>query len=264
MADNSQCITPLDKGSINWTTGTITVTGFASPESNIHSPGDTVPGSARADANRRLLDIMKGIRISNTLSVGEYASRNDIILAGIEARARDAVTVQQYYTSALDVELTIETQIFGGLLQLILPEDIRQIPKINPETITQADPTNKPYTGLILDLRGLNFEPVLYPTIISEQGREIYSALFISREFAVQYGVARYTCSMEMAREWERIGKNPLIFKGLRKSGKDHSAVVINSADTKKIEKATERHEFLRECRVVLILGDPPAQTSKE
>jgi len=189
--------------------------------------------------------------------VGQYASQNDIILAGIEKTARDAVITRQYYTSALDVELKIETNIWGGFLQLVLPDDIRQIPKINTEKpVDTAKPEMGyiPYTGLIIDAQGLELEQTLYPTIISEQGNEIYSSLFISREFAVQYGVCTYACSLDGAIRKKRIGSHPLVFKGLRKSNNKNASIVISMADTKQIEKILERHIFLKECRVVIVV----------
>jgi len=125
----------------------------------------------------------------------------------------------------MDVEMLVQTRIFGGFLQLVLPDDIRQIPKINPEiqAVPQIEPGKIPYTGLILDIRELAFEPVLYPVIISEQGDLIYSALFISREFAVQHGVCKYLCSMNNALQDPRVGSHPLVLKGLRIAGKDNT-----------------------------------------
>ncbi len=219
-----------------------------------------MPGSARANASKKIIEILKQLKIHNTLTVDQYASKNDIILAGIEKTARDALIVKQYYTSALDVEVMIETSIFGGFLQLVLPDDIRQISKINMEKsknkaqLSTTGMGNIPYTGLIIDAQGLELEPVLYPTIISEKGNEIYSSLFISREFAVQYGVTTYVPTMDEAKKNKRIGSHPLVFKGLRKSDNDNSSIVISMADTKKIEKATERHTFLKECRVIIVM----------
>lgn len=250
-----QCVTFFDYGKINWSTGKITAVGRAVPEGNKESDIESVPGSARADANWHIIEILKQIKIYNTLTVGSYASKNDVILAGIEKTARDAVTIRQTYTSALDVEIVIETSIFGGLLQLVLPDDIRQIPGIRLEkALPVQTPMGKiPYTGLILDARGLSVEPVLYPVIVSEQGKEIYSSLFVSREFAVQYGVCIYLCDMEKAAVHKRVGFNPLIVKGLRKSGKEDTSIIISMSDAKKLEKVKERHEFLKECRVIIV-----------
>jgi hypothetical protein len=254
-SENHHCIISLDHGTINWSTGTVTTVGVAPPritKANRHEPD---AGSARADANRRLIDMLKQIRIHNDLRVGMYAAQNDTIMAGIEKTARDAAIIRQYYTSALDVELAIQTRIFGGFLQLVLPDEIRQIPRINPEIrpSDQIESGKIPYTGLILDIRELEFEPVLYPVIVSEQGDFIYSSLYISREFAVQHGVCKYLCSMDKALEDPRVGSHPLVLKGLRTAGKDNTAIVISTADAKAVEKATERHLFLKQCRVIFV-----------
>ena len=190
--------------------------------------------------------------------MGQYAAQNDLILAGIEKTAKDAPVIRQYYTSALDVQLTVQARFYGGFLQLVLPDEIRQIPKINPEASPagHTEPGNIPFTGLILDVQGLDFEPLLYPVIVSEQGRTIYSDVFISREFAVQHGVCKYVCSMESALQDPRVGSHPLVLKGLRTTGKKNTAIVISMADAKQIEQATERHLFLKQCRVIFVTGN--------
>ena len=253
------CITRFENGAINWSTGKISAIGKASPEDNKEGSHESVLGSARADANRQIIDILKQIKINNILSVGEYASKNDVILAGMEKTARDASFLKLYYTSALSVELMIETSIFGSFLQLILPEEIRQIPKISPDIPQEKIKMTGEifYTGLIIDARGLGVEPVLNPLVVSEQGHTIYSSVFISREFAVQKGVSKYLCSMDQAVKDKRIGNHPLVFKGLRKEGKPTTAIVISMSDYRLLEKVTERHTFLKECRVIIVKDNP-------
>ena len=255
--ENFHCITRFEHGTINWTTGNILAIGKASVEDNTKTSQKSVPGSARADANRHIIDILKQLIINNSLSVGEYASKNDVILAGIEKTARDAVIKKQYYTSALSVEIIIETNMFGGFLQLVLPEKIKQIPQINFEKPGEKEKSRKPgenlYTGLIIDARKLDVEPILNPVITSEQGHEIYSSTFISREFAVQNGVCKYFCNMEEALKDDRIGSHPLVLKGLRSAGEQNRAIVISMSDYNLLEKTTERHTFLKECRLIIV-----------
>lgn len=249
------CITRFEGGTINWSTGHIFSVGKASPQVKTDASQESVPGSARADANRKIIDILKNIKINNALSVQEYASENDIILAGIEKTARDSSILKQYYTSALAVEIMIETSMFGGFLQLVLPDEIRQIPQLtfDAEPVLSQGIEANLYTGMIIDARGLGVEPVLNPVIVSEQGHEVYSPVFISREFAVQKGVCKYLCSMNQAVKDKRIGNNPLVFKSLRKGGKQNTAIVISIADYRKLEKISERHDFLKECRVIIV-----------
>ena len=261
--DAPHCIRQFENGAINWSAGQVMVTGKAAPEVNSAGVPVPMPGSARTQATRNILDILKQIKITPDISVGEYASTHDVILAGLEKTARDAVITRQLYTSAMDVEVRMETHIFGGFLQLVLPVDIRQIPKIADQKSKSKSKTNSslpaipmnriPYTGLIIDARGLDLDPILYPTIVSEEGKEIYSSLFISREFAVQYGVAVYLCEMEAALAERRIGSNPMVFKALRMAGNKTGAIVVSMADAVDLEKVTERHKFLKECRVIIV-----------
>lgn len=256
----------LENGYIDWTTGRVTAIGHAAPEINAEGKAMTMPGSARAYATRNLIAIFKQMKVSGDLTVGEYASTHDAILAGIEKIAQNARICRQLYTSALDVEVRVEAPFYGGFLQLVLPDHIRQIPKISELKQDPAEPVNnapsavvsaKPYTGLIVDARTLNLEPVLYPTIVSEQGRELYSSVFVSREFAVQNGVCAYLCDMDQALASDRVGSNPLVVKALRKTGDKTGAIVMSMADTNTLDRATERHTFLRACRVIVVANPP-------
>ena len=241
---------------MNWSTGRIQATGKAFPNDKNLTSQDWIKGAARADANRNIIKILKGIKLSNIMKVEQYAGKNDVILAGIEKTARDAAILRQYYTSALAVEMTIETSIFGGFLQLVLPEDIRQIPGISPEiTGGSSDRAFRGpvYTGLVIDTNGLDFEPVLNPVIVSEHGHHVYSAAYISREFVVKNGVVKYLCSMNQALKDTRVGNHPLVVKALRKEGDKNTSIVINLADYRALEKSPERHTFLKECRVIIV-----------
>ena len=253
--ENFHCITRFEKGRVNWTTGKILALGKASVADNTKTSYRSVPGSARADANRHIIDILKQLIINDSLSVGEYASKNDVILAGIENTARNAVIKKQYYTSALSVEITIETHMFGGFLQLVLPEKIKQIPQVSfTKSGEKTEKQERPlYTGLIIDAQNLDVKPVLCPVIMSEQGHNIYTASFISREFAVQNGVCKYYCNMQQALKDERTGSRPLVLKGLRSAGKQNTAIIVSMSDYHILEKIAERHKFLRESRLIIV-----------
>jgi len=249
------CITKFETGTVNWTTGMIMASGKASPADQSLESKELVTLSAKAEAVKNILDTLKQIKINNELTVNDYASQSTVILAGLEKTARGAGVSKQVYTSALAAEITLETSMFGGFLQLVLPEEIRQIPKINPEINPKIVPGigKSLYSGLVIDARGLGIEPVLDPVIISEQGHEIYSSVFISREFAVQNGICKYVCNLDQALQDKRIGDNPMVLKGLRKEGSKNATLVISMSDYLVLEKTTERHTFLNECRVIIV-----------
>lgn len=252
---NGDCITKFETGTVNWTTGMVTASGKASPANQSPASKESVSLYAKAEAVKNILETLKQIKINNELTVNDYASKSVVILAGLEKTAREAMVSKQIYTSALSLEITLETSLFGGFLQLVLPEEIRQIPKINPEFNPNILPVigKSPYSGLVIDARGLGIEPVLDPVIVSEQGHEVYSSVFISREFAVQNGICKYVCNLDQAVQDKRIGDNPMVIKGLRKEGSKNATIVISMSDYLALEKTTERHAFLNECRVIIV-----------
>jgi len=244
----------FEHGSINWSTGSITAKGKAAPlKENKNKLSSSIPGAANADAMKNLIDILKNIKIARQ-SVEEFVASNDDIMAQFENTISDVSAIKQYYTSDGALEIEVKTSMYGSFLQFILPHTIAQIPEIH--SIKVSDEVLKQrgkYTGLVLDTRGLKFKPLLYPIIKNEYGEEIYSELYINREYAVQRGICQYSCDMEKAVADKRVGANPLVLKGLR-IGDESNSIIINKSDAEKIEKIIERHSFFKECRVIIVI----------
>lgn len=258
-APENQCITIFENGCINWSEGLITATGRAGPdeEGGPISP-ESIPGAAKADAIRNLVTIFKTVKIGKK-TVLEKLAPDDDVMAGIEKTASDASVARQYYTSDTAMVIKLKAPIRGGFLQLVLPDEIREIPRVKQIAKDSEGGRIKKaveHTGLVIDARALGFEPVLNPAVFSEKGDQIYGSLFISREYAVQFGVVKYLCTMEEALEDERTGSNPIVLKGLRKGQENQNVIIIKNADAQKVEKAAERHAFLKKCAVIIVLGE--------
>jgi hypothetical protein len=59
---------------------------------------------------------------------------------------------------------------------------------------------------------------------------------------------------MDQALASARTGSNPLVIKALRKTGDKTGAIVVSMADAETLDRATERHIFLKECRVIVVV----------
>ncbi len=255
-----QCTSTFSRGEINWSTGKVYARGRAVPvdRKKAESP-DFILSLARSDARRNLIETLKSLDIYRGRSVEALAGSDDHILAGIEKSAMDAALIKQSYTSDRTMEVVLESTLFGGFLQLVLPEEIKSIPTLqilDPPAVLEKKSSE--YTGLIIDATAIEFYPVLYPVVISELGSEIYSALFISREIAVQQGVCRYVCAMDSVDTVRWVGENPISVKALRTGGPGNSSIVISRSDADIIEKTRERHRFMRECRVIILVSQTP------
>ena len=282
----SLCITKFIHGSVNWETGVVKANGRACPsDPKKTESSDYILSAAKADASHNLREILKKIgfaaltsrpdyktfhKIDHKISIpnkkiSDYATFHDTIMAGIETIASNAKIYEQHYTSDRAMEVTIKTSIFGGFLQLVLPDSISEIPEIkfidpknNKKNIKSAEnkihKKKNRFTGLIIDVKGIGFHPVIYPVVKSEQGKNIYSSMFISREYAVQRGICGYACTMEDALNSKRTGINPIIIKGLRNEGVHNSTIVISRSDAEKIESTADHYWFMKQCRVIIVL----------
>jgi len=118
---------------------------------------------------------------------------------------------------------------------------------------TPSGPSAETYTGLIVDARGLGLKPALAPKLLDEQGKELYVGEVLTRDQAVQSGVAGYSKDLVAASRQARVTDNPLIVKGVRASGAKATDVVLGGADVRTILKDGVVAPYLRQGRVVLV-----------
>lgn len=134
----------------------------------------------------------------------------------------------------------------GRLLKL-LPEalpskDIPQLPVKLPST---------DYTGLIVDTRGQQFTPMLFPSIYAEDGTEIFGKDFIDSRDAYMYGTVAFCFSDDVALRHKKAGRNPYYCAALRLYNK---CPVIANADLKKILASGTTRNNLKKGNIVIII----------
>ena len=108
-----------------------------------------------------------------------------------------------------------------------------------------------PYTGLIVDARGIGLYSTMSPKIVTEgDSRVVYETC--DRETAISTGIAGYTQSIREALNKEKSGENPLVVRAI---GTDATLknVIIRSRDAELIAGADKKNEFLKKCAVVIV-----------
>ena len=257
-------------GSINWTRGIITATGIGTPPEKYYGKPQAYPMALRAaqlDAYRNLLEVTNGVRIDSTTLVRDSMVESDTIQSQVTGMVKAAQIVKKEYLTDGTVKVTMAMSLRGGFAQLILPKEIKQVPEIktiSPPSPVPAVPTSPEpatltpastiYTGLVVDTRGLSARPAMSPKIFDEDGQEVYGSAYVSREFAVQQGMAGYTKDLTAAQTNPRVTNEPFTVKGLRTEGPGRCGFVISNADAATIRSASENLSFLKKCRVMIVL----------
>ena len=261
-----------ETGTIDWTTGIVQARGISAPVKK--EAEKTPPNSLKAlseaknDARLKLLETVKGIKIDSSHIVGDMAARNKRIMFQIKDMVYDATEIEQFrkYMTDGSVEVLLQMNLHGGFAQLVLPGEIQQIEgikqiKTGPNS-TAVIPNSVPeaYTGLLVDARSIELHPALVFKILDENLEEVFGPAFVSREFAVQKGMAAYYTDSESARSDPRISDRPLTVKALRTDWPSRSDIVISNADASKLKSASDHLQFLKESRVVILLSPPSSR----
>ena len=119
-----------------------------------------------------------------------------------------------------------------------------------------------PYTGLLIDVRGLGLQPSIAPRILSAEGHVIHGVATVDRSLATDYGVAGYDDDIDRAYTSERLGgeeAHPFVVRATATAGRYAGDAVLDDFDVVQVLQADEVGDFLRQGRVTFLLGPEPA-----
>ena len=119
-----------------------------------------------------------------------------------------------------------------------------------------------PYTGLLVDVRGLGLQPSIAPRVLSAAGHVIHGAATVDRRLAADYGVAGYDDDIDRAYKSERLGgeaANPFVVRATGTAGRYSGDAILDNFDAAQVLQADEAGDFLRQGRVTFLLGPEPA-----
>lgn len=254
-------------GNINWTSGVIEAVGIGAPPERFYGKPQARPMAIRAaqmDAYRKLLEVAGGVRVDSMTLVKNYVVQSDLIRSQVSGIVKGAIMVKTDYLSDGTVEVTVRMPLHGAtsLANAIYPSvfgetrETKPAPGIEPPPAppvpaTQTSTTN---TGLVVDARGIQARPAMSPKIVNEEGQEVYGTMQVDRESAVQQGMSGYSRDIKTAKMNARVTDNPLTVKGLRTDGPGKSNIVVSNADAEQIRASHGSGEFLKKCRVMIVL----------
>jgi hypothetical protein len=111
-----------------------------------------------------------------------------------------------------------------------------------------------PFTGVVLDARGLGMKPALLIRVLDEGGMELYRGQYVPQEKAAQNGLALFSRDLTAAQTNPRVGKNPLTVKGSKVNPANPSDMILAEENARKIAPYAQKGTFLEDCRVMVVL----------
>lgn len=111
-----------------------------------------------------------------------------------------------------------------------------------------------PFTGVVLDARGLGMKPALMIRVLDEGGMELYRGQYVPQEKAAQMGLALFSRDLTAAQTNPRVGKNPLTVKGSKVNPANPSDIILAEENARKMAPYAQKGTFLEDCRVMVVL----------
>ncbi|MDH4263349.1 MAG: hypothetical protein OEV78_09930 [Spirochaetia bacterium] len=110
------------------------------------------------------------------------------------------------------------------------------------------------YSGVIIDLRGMEINEALAPRIFSQTGQLIYGPEFVMHKIGVQRGIIAYAYDMTDYEVKVRAGDSAYYTVALSTKGVYKTDVVISNQDAGRLMQHAVTLENLQKCRVVFLV----------
>ena len=245
----------------DFTKGVVRVTGEGVGKSAYkNNPGKyrlTASKAARMDAQAKLVEYIS-VQVETNAAMTDYEIDSYQVRTSAQGVIRNAVEVgaPRYFDDGT-CKVVMEMPMFGGKGSVaevaFLP--FKDEPKVafpQPSvSVTQIN-VGSNYTGLIIDCRGKNINPVMSPVIKNSNGQAIYGHKNLDYDKIIVNGMASYADDINDQISRSRAGNNPLVIKAENLSDINANPVV-SVADADKILAANQHDRFLENCAVVFV-----------
>jgi hypothetical protein len=111
------------------------------------------------------------------------------------------------------------------------------------------------YTGLVVDARGMSTKPAMIFRLRASDGTLIYGPSRVDSQVAASRGMAVYVEDLNSAVACERSGQRPLMVRAAGLWSNSVSDLRLEGRRAAMVARADEASDFLKKCRVVVVLG---------
>jgi hypothetical protein len=272
------------EGEINWVDGYITAIGHgASVKGSLAQARPLARRAAIVDAQRNLLEIIKGVKIDSQTTVENFMVTQDIIkvhVSGVVKGASISKAVEYQMQPDGSLGATVEMRICvnqckgnaNSLVQALSldKKDNAKLPPALPENLTvpvaPAIPpkvskvytydSTKPVTGIILNLDGRMYERVILPVVVTTGEDKnlftVYSAKSVKPNVIRVHGVVRYADTVDNAKKNEYAGNNVMVIPVADINKENLIIIKMESAKTVQ-ETLRNGNDYLGDAKVFIV-----------
>ncbi|NKB67708.1 MAG: hypothetical protein GKR89_11650 [Candidatus Latescibacteria bacterium] len=251
-------------GRMDWTEYVLVVYGSSSP------PDEEDPVRRRLVGFRRAIDqaranlrlALEQLYIDGPVRAESLISESPQLQTYFDELASGARVASGTLTDADSLlHIGLEVPLRGAFADWVLPQRGPGPDQLLPEESDSLllELPDRPYTGVLIDARGIHLKGSLAPRLVSSDGRVLYSLGFADRSCAVDSGLVGYwRGQLEQAAASPRLGGrrgNPLRLRALGAGGEAGTDLVLADEDAVRLHREDAVGGFLNTCGVAVSLG---------
>jgi hypothetical protein len=221
--------------------------------------------AARVDAQRNLLEMVEGVRLTSGTTVKDAQLESDLVANRVKGLLRGAFIVEE---NIIEEEGDLLAEVKLGLcinaslqeckarpkLSQILLESLQQtkFASFKPESDGPATIAAEKITGLIINLEGRDFDPFLGVRLVTDKGEEIYGPSHFKSNKGADW-IHWAATTDEALGNSAIVGDSPLQLSAAGISS-EANVILSNEAAVKVYQGNLNNQNFLSQGRVILVL----------
>lgn len=256
-------------GQVNWYSGEIIAVAEVQNASvnNLAQKNGLLVRKALINSRQNLWKLFTNIRIDNSRLVKEILNKNPDLENKIRGVVHNAQIIEKGFKSEGHLQVKVGLNFRELIIKEIIPQSVwyetikrnsNRFDEVQTEKYVQQEQTT--YTGLIIDAKGLPLSPSILFTIYDPSGKEIYYPGSIDPDLIEDRGLAVYLSDIKSAVSSSRTGKSPLVVQAQELKDNSKVDLILSKQQSTKILNAPGSKEFLKKCRVAIVLGNYDSQ----
>lgn len=244
---------------IDWTRGVAVVQGFGGQgaEGIMATRKLKARRVAIADAQRRLSEVLYGVRVNSETIVRDFELVNDDIVTATQGTIQMALVKSEEYSEEKDGSVGCKIVMEAPLATFFA--SIYSVYKT--QFGTKKIVTKCQYTGIVINAsRFMTARPAVVFRILNPSGKVVYSIEQADYESACSSRLATYVNSVILAKNRlktpevvERVGDNPLIIDAVNISGAQYCDIIITQGNA---DQLALMGDVMAQCRVIVVLKE--------
>ncbi|HOS44783.1 MAG TPA: hypothetical protein PK794_13925, partial [Armatimonadota bacterium] len=111
-----------------------------------------------------------------------------------------------------------------------------------------------PYSGLVLDCRGLGYTPVFIPRLVGQDGAEVWGVTGVNLALVKEKGLVAYAPDLKVALLSGRAGNVPLLIRPLGTAGPLRGDLVLRAEDITALRDEHAAETFLATLSLMILI----------